>query len=776
MFKLPQEVISGIKDYRAALEEFLKGDINASRFTSIRVPWGIYSHRGKIAYMTRLRILAARIDAVQLKAIAFAAKTFGNSKVHLTTRQAVQIHDVKLEDTIKVIEYLKDYDLSPRGGGGNTIRNITVCPLSGLCADEVFDVTTHAVGLTEFLLKQETSYTLPRKLKFSISGCSKDCTGCLVSDIGIQARLKDKEKGFKIFVGGGMGAEPLLGHLLEEFIPEEDLGYCVLAVKNVFYKNGDRRNKHHNRLRFLIKDLGVERFDELYKNEFKSLKDNEYINLNKPEISYPAFCDESFPEVSDRDFKSFLEYSVLPQKQKGLVSIGLRIPKGDISSSELERLALLDQDFGGIEFRTSQDQDIFICNVKKGKTYDLFVRLKGIFKDFLYPFTLLDAVCCKGASTCNLGLCNSPGLSEQVEKIVKDNFIGTPVFKKLNIKINGCPNACGHHPLGLVSLHGMVRRVSGRPLPFYKLLLGGRKSAEFTRLAKDGGIIIAAKNVPLFLKDFIAGINKQISADTDIYAFIDEKGISLAKAVFEKYSRVPEYAENKDFYIDWGKTEEFSLEGLGPGECGAGVLDMIEADLADAKSNLDSATASKFEVTFLRKALFFSARALLVVKGSDQKTEEAVLLDFSKHFTGTGIVDQRFSDLSSVYKSLTDSLTLQERKEQFSYIKEFNAHIAGLYKGMDSAFNFPKREEKLSERAVDKPELLLDLKGTPCPINYVKSKLFLEELKAGDIVTILLDEGDPVKNVPKSLEGDGQKIINIEKQDGFYKVVVQKNV
>ena len=172
MFKLPQEVISGIKDYRRSLEEFLGEKINPSRFTSIRVPWGVYSHRGKIVYMTRLRILAARIDALQLKAIAGAAKAFGKGFVHFTTRQAVQIHDIRLEDTIKVIEYLKDYDLSPRGGGGNTIRNITVCPLSGLCADEVFDVTAYAVGLTEFLLKQDTSYTLPRKLKFSISGCA----------------------------------------------------------------------------------------------------------------------------------------------------------------------------------------------------------------------------------------------------------------------------------------------------------------------------------------------------------------------------------------------------------------------------------------------------------------------------------------------------------------------------------------------------------------------------------------------------------------------------
>jgi len=776
MFKLPQEVILGIKDYRVALEEFLGEKINASRFTSIRVPWGVYSHRGKIVYMTRLRILAARIDAVQLKAIADAAKIFGQAKVHFTTRQAVQIHDIKLEDTIKVIEYLKDYDLSPRGGGGNTIRNITVCPLSGLCADEVFDVTAQAVGLTEFLLKQETSYTLPRKLKFSISGCSKDCTGCLVSDVGMQARLKDNEKGFKIFVGGGMGAEPLLGQLLEDFIPEEDLGYCVLSVKNVFYKNGDRRNKHHNRLRFLISDLGFDKFKELYKNEFKSLKDNEYINLNKPDISYPASCDDIFPEASDREFKSFLEYNVYLQKQKGLVSIGLRIPKGDITSRELEKLALVDKDFEGIEFRTTQDQNIIICNVRKSKTYDLFVRLKNIFKDFLYPFTLLDAVCCKGALTCNLGLCNSPGLSEQVERIVKDNFIGTPVFKKLNIKINGCPNACGHHPLGLISLHGMVRRVSGRLVPFYKLLLGGRKAGEFTRLAKDTGIIIAAKSVPLFLKDFIAEINKQITVDTDIYAFFDSKGIGLAKAVFEKYSHVPEYSENRDFYIDWGKTEEFSLEGLGPGECGAGVLDMIDADLADAKSNLDAALAGKFEVALLRKALFFSARALLVVKGSDQKTEEAVLLDFSKHFIETGIADQEFFNLNSVYESLTEKLTLEERKEKISYIKEFNEHISELYKRMDSAFNFSKQEIKSNDSAVNKPELLLDLKGSPCPINYVKSKLFLEELKVGEIVTILLDEGDPVKNVPKSLEGDGQKIINIEKRDGFYKVVVQKNV
>ena len=770
MFQLPNEVKEAIQHYKHSLEEVQRGEVPSSRFKGVRVPWGIYSHRGGKVYMTRIRIPGGIVTPLQLKALARASSEYGDGVLHMTTRQDIQIHHVKIEDTIKVLESLKEYDLSPRGGGGNTVRNVMACPLSGVCKEEVFDVRRYALALTEYLLRQDTSFNLPRKFKIAFSGCSKDCAGCLVNDLGFLAQYEHGKKGFKGFVGGGMGANSRVGKLLEEFIPEEDLGYCVAAVKNIFYRTGDRRNKHHNRLRFLIEDMGLEEFEKLYKKEFGRLKEEEYNHLRRIDFAQKEETDTVVPQIEDDAYKQFVKYSVAPQKQKGFVSVKLRIPRGDISAEKSAALADLGKDFERIEFRTSQNQNLCMVWVRKGDLYRLFLRLKGILNDFLYPETLLDVVACKGASTCNLGLCNSPGLAEAIEDMIREEFIGLNVFGKLEIKLNGCPNACGHQPVGKLSFHGLVRRVDNRPVPFYKFLLGGRKEAEKTKLAEEVGII-PAKHIPEFLRAFLRRAEEVVEEDRDIYEFLAHEAKELAEEVSEDYLYVPPYSENREFYMDWGKTEAFSLAGLGPGECGAGVLDMIESDLTEAKWALEEAEED-YSPQNIKKALFLSARALLVVKGSDPKSEAEVFSHFGEKFIEGGIASDRYSDIEAVFERVSEALDSEERKEKFLYAREFFEHISTLYERMDSAFNFPKQEA--SPQREEKPTHILDLKGTPCPINYVKAKLVLESLNAGDTLEIFLDEGEPINNVPKSLEDDGHQIVNIEKRDGFYKVVVTK--
>lgn len=771
MFQLPDEVKETIKNYKHSLEEVQKGQISSSRFKSVRVPWGIYSHRGGKVYMVRVRIPAGMVSPSQLKALTHVSLKYGDGILHITTRQDIQIHNVKIGDTIKAIEYLKEYDLSPRGGGGNTVRNVIACPLSGVCKKELFDVRRYTIALTEYLLRQDTSFNLPRKFKIAFSGCMQDCAGCLVNDLGFLAKHEDGKKGFKVFVGGGMGANSRVGRLLEEFISEEDLGYCVTAVKNVFYRTGDRRNKHHNRLRFLIEDMGLEEFKKLYKNEFSQLKEKEYISLRKIDFAKKDEIDRAVPKIEDEKYTAFLKYNVQSQKQKGFISVELRIPRGDIGARKLSTLADLEKDFPGIEFRTSQNQNLYIVWVKNQDLYGLFSKLKEVLDDFLYPGTLFDIVACKGSLTCNLGLCNSPGLAKAIENMVREEFIGKNMFAELGIKLNGCPNACGHQPIGKISFYGLVRRVDNRPVPFYKLLLGGRKEVEKTRLAEEIGII-PAKNIPGFLRGFLKRVEEEIQDEKNICEFLENGAKDVAKEILEDYSYVPPYSQSRDFYIDWDRSEEFSLAGLGPGECGAGVMDMIEADLTEARRALERAEKENFLYEDIKMALFFSARSLLVVKGKDPKNAEEAFSDFKEKFIDEGIVSGFYSNIKDVFKEINEKSNLEERKDKFSYANKFLEHINGLYKSMDPALNFPKQKRCSEDEKV--PINVIDLKGTPCPINYVKTKLVLENLNPGDILQVLLDEGEPMDNVPKSLESDGHEIIKIEKQDGFYRVVVKK--
>ncbi len=220
------------------------------------------------------------------------------------------------------------------------------------------------------------------------------------------------------------------------------------------------------------------------------------------------------------------------------------------------------------------------------------------------------------------------------------------------------------------------------------------------------------------------------------------------------------------------------MDGLGPGECGKGVLDVVDADLADAGKYLESAGRNNYLLDDLKKILFFSARALLIVKGVDPKTEETSLSNFIDKFIKQGFASQRFSGLIEFYSSLRETLTEEQRKEKFLYIKEFLAHIKELYKNMDPALNFPKYNEPVlvEEDKETKENLVLNLKDVRCPLNYIQAKLFLENIEAGQVIKLYLDEGEPIQNVPVSLKNDGQEILEIKKLDGCYKVRVRKLV
>ena len=776
MFKLHQKIIQDLDNYAQAIQDYQKGASSWARFSGVRVPWGNYSHRGGKVFMARIRIPAGVLTPLQLNALAECAQKYGNGILHLTTRQDIQIHNINLEDIIKVHYFLKDYDLSSRGGGGNTIRNITVCPLAGVCPKEVFDVREDAVALTEYLITDDISYNLPRKFKIAFSGCRDDCVGLLANDVGLLAIKQGGLLGFRVYAGGGMGASSLLGRLLEDFILRKDLGYLVLAIRNVFYKYGDRKNKHHNRLRFLIQDLGFEKFKEYYQKELKGLKETEYISLRKVSFDYPEPKESLLPEIKEGGFKDFLKYNCLPQKQKGFSIVKLRIPKGDLNAKKAKRLSELSNEFKEMEFRTSPEQNLYLVNIPRENLYLLYKKLKNFMDDFLYPDTLLDIVACKGASTCNLGLCNSPALADELERVIKENFMESKVFEKINIKINGCPNACGQHPLGMISFCGAARKVKGRSVPFYRLFLGGKKDLENTQLAKDTGIFIPARNVPHFLKDFLKRIEKEAQREGDVYKFIEEKAKGIAEEVSQNYTYVADYSEDREFYIDWGKQEEFSLSGLGPGECGAGVLDMIESDITEAKITLSSAEKKDYSWQGIKKTLFLASRALLIVKGIDPRSEEEAISGFLEKFLKDGIANLKYSNLADIFVQIREGLSLEERKEKFLYAKNFLSHIEELYKSMDAYFNFPKKTNQVETQPEKTNKTLLDLKGTPCPINYVKTKLFLENLKKGDILEVFLDEGEPIQNVPKSLESDGHIILKIEKKNGFYSLLVEKGV
>jgi sulfite reductase (ferredoxin) len=786
MFKLPEEVVKSIGDFKNALEDFKDGRMSPDRFRGVRVPWGLYSQRGGEIFMARVRIPAGVVSPKQLKALGDCSQKYGSGVLHVTTRQDIQIHDVKVEDTEYIIEYLKAFDLSPRGGGGNTVRNITACPFAGICGKEAFDVRSYAISLTEFLLRDSDSYMLPRKYKIAFSGCGEDCALATLADVGFIAKEESPLKGefgFSVYAGGGMGMHSRVGQLLEQFIRPQDAGYVAEAVKRVFFKHGERRNRHRARLRFLVEKLGFEQFKNLYKRELEELKETSYIALRKVEFGVRnlefGMQNAELPVSSNEEFEVFKAYNVSLQQQKGYFTVGIRLPLGDIQAEKLIKLTEIADEFETTEFRTSQDQNIYICNVKGNAVYPLYEKLKELKLASPYVSTIFDPVVCQGASTCNLGLCDSKALAHDLVELLGKDGLNPEFLNGFNIRINGCPNACGHHPKGVIGLHGLVRKVGMRPVPFYKILLGGRVGEGRTKLAQEMGIV-PARNVPYLLKEFLKASQEKVregrsqkSEYDNVYDYLEKEGKSLMGQLIEKFAYVPPYEENITFYRDFGKEEDFTLAGIGPGECGAGVLDLINADLEDAQIKLNLLGRSlalpekqNYDVSLLSEVLHLSARALLVVRGIEPKNSEEAINFFLNQFIHTNIASERFKDLKEKFLALKEVKEAKEKEKLFIYAKEFHQEVKDIYSSMDSSFNFPPKvvsEEKEKKEDEEESPKVLDLKGTPCPINYVKVKLFLENLEPGAILDIYLDEGEPISNVPKSLENDGHKILRIEK-------------
>ena len=754
MFKLPQKVKDDIYNYKDKLERFLKGELKDTFFRGIRVPWGFYSQRGGKLLMSRLRIPAGILTAHQLKAIAEAAKMFAEGKLHITTRQDIQIHNVPYENSIKIIEYLKDFEISPRGGGGNTVRNITACYLSGICPYENIEVYKIVWGLTEYLLSLDESYNLPRKFKIAFSGCKKDCAFVGVNDVGFVA-INGR---FKVICGGGMGAKSAVGKVLLDEVDQNEVGYIVKSIMNVFNKYGDRRNRHHNRLRFLIQDIGFERFVELYKREFEKVKETEYIVLR---------TDNGLPELpkieSAIEYKNdVLKYNVGKQKQNGYYYFELRIPLGEITSDKLIGLSELVKDVPTIIFRTTQRQNLVISNIPYDKIDIVHNKVKVLLDDYLYPNTVLDVVSCKAATTCNLGICNAIALAKEIVNELKKIDIDVDKLKDIKININGCPNACGQHPIGTISFSGVARKVYNRTVPFYKVYFGGKIDAENTKLVEEVGVV-PAKVIPKLISEFIRNIQDTLNIE-----------LSTLNNLIKKYSYVPPYEEDRSYYIDFGKQEDFSLSGLSQGECGAGVIDMIESDLETAKQSLVKAEENNFDLEQIKDALVYSARALLVVRGVDPKNEKEAISAFVEKFVNTGICSKEFENIVEVYEKIVSKKI--SNIDAWNYTNKLYQEVKETYSLMDSNFNFPTRFTQPQTTNYEQPTTIFDLRGTPCPINYVKTKLKLEELNVGDILEVYLDDGEPIRNVPQSLKNDGQEILKIEQVENYFKVVIRKKV
>ncbi|MCP4258389.1 MAG: sulfite reductase, beta subunit (hemoprotein) [Planctomycetes bacterium] len=717
---IPQSVKEDTHGYRSGVKKFLDGQTSPVAFRAYRVPMGIYEQRTEGKFMVRIRIGAGLVLPHQLERIAQLSKNFGNGIVHVTTRQDIQIHEVDIEDTPDVLEGLLEAGLSSRGGGGNTVRNVTACPEAGVCHEEEFDVAPYAIAAAEYLLQDRSSFNLPRKFKLVFSGCSKDCAFASVADLGFFAHLKNEVKGFSVYAAGGLGPNPAVAAKIEDFIEAEEIFEVAEAIKRLFDKYGDRANKHKARLRYVLARVGIEEFIKLYRAERDLLK-TEGLPCTTPQI---------------RDIASVYK---VPEKSE---NVRLRLKKGDIPADDLNIVGQIAAKYGQGLIRTTQLQDLLITGITQEDVDKVHSELKKLSID-VFGDGSSKIIACAGASTCKLGLCLSRGLAEAISDKLSHNGFSADL-PETTIRISGCPNSCGHHYIASIGFQGKAKRVNGRLMPCYDVLVGAKTIEGDAQLGKRIGTV-PAKNIPELLTEaFESGEIKK------------EKLTNL----IGQYSDFSSAEFPDDYYYDFGSDEPFSLAGRGPGECGAGVTDVIKLDIDEAKGALKLKPANSENVY---KAIVAAARALMVKFGLEPKKDREIFAEFTKGLIKPGWVRPQTQQLldDAIDWRMGDRESIEDLSSQ---AEDLIKRVEELYLSLDANLKF-KIEPVTQKTSGDEAETknhVIDLRDVACPLNFVKAKLEIEKIAIGDILEVLLDNGEPSRNTPASLAEQGQEVLEVK--------------
>ncbi len=770
-YTIPSVINDELDQFKVDIADFVAGKIDPVKFKAIRVAHGVYEQRQPHTYMIRIRCAACGITPTQLIRCAEVGKKYGSGEVHFTTRSEVQVHDVKIENVLNVIYELLEVGLSSRGGGGNTIRNILTSPDSGIAPDEVFDVDPYAIELTNRMISEPDSWNLPRKFKIAFSHNANDTAYTQTTCLGFVAKIKEGQKGFEVYCAGGMGAKPMVGNLLFDFVPDTKAYHVTRALKTMFDKHGNRRNRYANRIKFLWKKLERDEFVRLFTEEYDLIKQDESLNLVLTPLSNSAKEPNIAVETLDTAaFKKWKERYVVVQKQAGLVSVKLPLVLGDLLSDEAQAICNFLSLFGDNTIRCDRAQNMRIRNIPEKYLGNLYTIIHSKMKHHLAehaPF-IGNMINCTGAQTCKLGICLPRGLSTAIRDKLTSSDLDLDQIDDLRVNMSGCPNTCGMHHIADIGFFGKVGRKDGDMYPAYNVLAGAKVGVpghtEYAQKVDE----ISSKDIPNFLHQLLQDYIPKKPKYAAFNDYLEAEGRDKIKSLCDTFRDVPSFAQNPEYYTDWGAKKKLSLDELGTAECSAGMFDMIEVDEKAIKNHKKALLAEGSDApSELYRILFAACRMLLVTRGLDYKEDTQVFEHFAKHFIEGGFIDAKFRDVVTLGKL---ALTSELPKFQDTILELAEAVIA-LYKSMDDSLKFkaPEKVEEATTNTVEK-----DYRGVACPMNFVKTKLVLETMTTGQQLKILLDNGEPIENVPNSVALEGHKVLSKTQNGTYWEVVIEK--
>ncbi|MEP7290341.1 MAG: nitrite/sulfite reductase [Chloroflexota bacterium] len=653
---VPEERAREVDIFAGQLQLRKQNKVDEKVFAETRLRWGIYGQRydngqrydgtqtqtitypagdltkGPNTYwdapgMQRIKVPFGGLTPDQMDVLAEVADEYSDGILHVTTRQDFQLHFVHIEDTPDLMWRLAAVGITTQEACGNTVRNVTACPLAGVCHDEAFDISPYANAMAYFLLGHDDTQDFGRKFKTAFSGCEQHACGLTnIHDLGLLARTREVDgevqRGFTVFVGGGLGTIPHPAKVLSEFVTEEEILPLSQAIARVFARLGEKKNRNRARMKFLVEQLGIEEFRRLVFEEREKLTpDERWTSYLEDVAEYqetpvrPSISLNGTPRPAG--FEAWYATNIYRQRQPNYVVVYINLPLGDITSTQMFQLSDIARRYAGENVRTTVEQNIILRWVSEADLPALYAELDAIGLAEPGIDTIVDITSCPGTDTCKLGIASSRGLAGELRKQLAIKLPTLPpAVKELKIKISGCFNSCGQHHVADIGFFGNSRRSGNYLVPHFQLVMGGKWKEN----AGSYGVAVGAvpsKRVP----DVLEAITNRFASERNEGETFQEWSARLGKkeirAMLEPFTHVPPHDVDTSFYADWGDTREYSLGDIGVGECAGEVVSLFEMGITKAESThfdallaLDEGNYAKAD-EYAYRSMLLAARSLV---------------------------------------------------------------------------------------------------------------------------------------------------------------------
>jgi sulfite reductase (ferredoxin) len=668
-----------IIDLEKKIRAFREGNIHEEKFRSLRLARGIYGQRQPGVQMVRIKLPFGKVTFKQLLKIADISDEYASSNLHLTTRQDIQIHYVSLDRTPELWSKLAKDDITLREACGNTVRNVTASPTAGIDPKEPFDVSPYAHAAFDYFLRNPICQEMGRKFKIGFSSSDEDTAFAYIHDVGFIPKLRGEERGFKVLVGGGLGAQPAIASVVHDFMPEDQIIPYIESIIRVFDRYGERNNRNKARLKFLIGKIGLDEVLRLAEEEKIANKVKVYpINrdvIDEPVI--PAEKDFSDVKISNQfHYEQWLATNVFEQKQKGFYGVYIKVPLGDIKTNVARKLVDGIKDIVANEIRVTQNQGLLLKYVRKEALPALFEVLASLNLAEPGFDSVADVTTCPGTDTCNLGISNSMTLSRVLEEVIFNEYEDLIYNRDIKIKISGCMNSCGQHGLAHIGFHGSSLKAANKVLPSVQVLLGGGTVGDGIGRAADKVVKVPAKRATHVLRAVLDDYRKNAVSEEPFHNYYDRKGKDYFYQLLKPLADLTNVAD--DEFVDWGHQETYKT-AIGVGECAGVVIDLVATLLFESDEKMEWANNAFREgrwadsIYHAYSVFISSAKALLLDRSVNASTQNMIMKEFDAKYVETGDFE-----LGSSFSELVLQISKNEPTEAFaaSYIKQAEAFLA----------------------------------------------------------------------------------------------------